>query len=78
MTPGIDAGELSDAALLRELQQLHATRHDTFRHATDDALNEHTRRTTELEREYLRRRPDREVEPERTRAGARSRGETGG
>jgi hypothetical protein len=73
VTPGVDAGDLSDTALLRELQQLHSTRHDTFRHGTDDALDEHTRRTTELESEYLRRHPNREVEPERTRQGARAR-----
>jgi hypothetical protein len=36
-------------------------------------VQEHTERTGELEREYLRRHPKRDVDPARTRAGARDR-----
>lgn len=68
---GVPAPELTEEALLQELGQLHATRHDTFRHGAADALEEHTARTAELEEEYLRRHPEREVDPRRTRAGAR-------
>ncbi|UWZ40638.1 hypothetical protein Drose_28310 [Dactylosporangium roseum] len=64
---GVSPAELSDAGLLRELATLHETRHDTFRHGSDDALTNHTRRTDELEREYLRRHPNREVDPHRVR-----------
>jgi hypothetical protein len=63
--------DLAEADLVRELAHLHATRHDTFLHAAPDALGEHTSRTMELEQEYLRRHPEREVDPARTRAGAR-------
>lgn len=73
MTEGIPARELSDEDLLRELSQLHETRHDTFRHGSDDALVRHTERTAELESDYLRRFPQREVDPERLRSGARER-----
>ncbi len=75
MDTGIDAGELSEQALMRELAHLHATRHDTFLHGAPDALREHTARTFELEQEYLRRHPDRDVDPRRTRAGAREAGQ---
>lgn len=68
---GIQSNELSEQALLRELAHLHSTRHDAFLHASPDALREHTARSFELEQEYLRRHPDREVDPRRTRAGAR-------
>jgi hypothetical protein len=70
---GIAAQDLSDEDLLRELSQLHGTRHDTFRHGSDDALVRHTERTGELESEYLRRFPDREVDAQRLRSGARER-----
>ena len=69
--PGIPAKDLAENDLLRELQHLHATRHDTFLHGSPDALHEHSSRTAELEDEYLRRHPEREVDPARTRAGAR-------
>ena len=72
-TTGPEAEELSDADLMRELGRLHETRNDTFRHGSDDALAAHTRRQSELEAEYLRRRPEREVDPERLRDGARAR-----
>jgi Family of unknown function (DUF6158) len=71
--PGVDPTELEEDDLLRELEHLHATRNETFRHGSDDALATHTQRTAELEREYLRRHPEREVDPNRLRAGARQR-----
>ena len=64
---GVQPGVLTDDDLLRELFSLHSTRHDTLRHGSDDALATHTRRTTELEREYLSRFPSREVDPARLR-----------
>lgn len=73
METGVDARELTEQDLLRELEHLHSTRFDTLLHGTDDALVHHTERMNELEREYLRRHPEREVDPERTRAGARAR-----
>ena len=70
---GIDAGQLTDEVLARELATLHATRHETFLEATDDALAAHTKRMLLLESEYLRRYPDRDApHPLRTRAGSRA------
>jgi hypothetical protein len=70
---GIDAGELADETLARELASLHATRHETFLEGSDDALAAHTRRMLLLEGEYLRRFPDRNApHPLRTRAGSRA------
>lgn len=66
--------ELSDDRLLSELEQLHATRSSTLRHGSEDALAAHTQRMQDLEQEYLRRRPEREVDPQRLREGARERG----
>jgi uncharacterized protein DUF6158 len=71
--PGIPAEDLTDEDLLRELGELHRTRHDTLRHGSDQALTTHTERMYELEREYLRRFPQREVDPQRLRSGARTR-----
>jgi hypothetical protein len=71
--PGIDPTVLPEDDLLRELERLHATRTETLRHGSDDALARHTSRTAELEREYLRRHPHREVDPNRLREGARLR-----
>ncbi|WP_433871539.1 DUF6158 family protein [Saccharopolyspora sp. CA-218241] len=71
MTIGVPGEELSDEVLRQELKHLHETRHDTFLHGSPDSLREHTARTFELEQEYLRRHPDREVDPRRTREGAR-------
>lgn len=68
---GIDPHELSDDDLTRELRHLHQTRTDTFFHGSDDALERHTSRTSELETEYLRRFPEREIDPARLRSGAR-------
>ena len=64
-TQGIQAGKLSDVDLFRELASLHRTRLDTLRHAPEPAFATHLARTAELEAEYLRRRPDREVNPDR-------------
>jgi Family of unknown function (DUF6158) len=70
---GIDAGELADDTLARELASLHATRHETFLEGTDDALAIHTKRMLLLEGEYQRRFPDRNApHPLRTRAGSRA------
>ena len=71
--PGVHPVALTEEDLLRELERLHATRNETFRHGSDEALAVHTRRTTELEQEYLRRHPEREVDPNRLREGARGR-----
>ncbi|MCW2665845.1 MAG: hypothetical protein JWN57_807 [Frankiales bacterium] len=68
---GVPAEELSDEALERELKHLHETRNDTFLHGSDDALEFHTRRTLELEQDYLRRNPDRVPDARRTRTGSR-------
>jgi len=64
---GVEPGSLSTQDLLRELYHLHDSRHETFRHGSDDALAHHDRRTAQLEREYLRRFPEREVDPQRLR-----------
>ena len=66
---GVPADELADDDLLRELGHLHETRNETFLHGSDDALAVHSARMTELEAEYLRRRPEREVDPHRLRSG---------
>lgn len=71
---GVPAAELSDDDLLRELHELYRTRLDTLRHGSEQALGTHTERTAELEADYLRRRPQREIDPERLREGARQRG----
>jgi hypothetical protein len=70
---GVPPGELSEQDLRRELQHVHETRNTTFLHGSPDALDVHTRRTGELEAEFLRRYPEREVDPDRLRAGARQR-----
>ena len=71
---GIPTTELSDDDLFRELGHLLETRLDTLRHGSDDAVAAHTERTRTLEEEYLRRRPQREIDPGRLRSGARERG----
>lgn len=68
---GIAPDQLDNDDLGRELEQVHRTRHDTFRHGSASALETHTRRMAALEAEYLRRFPEREVDPERLREGAR-------
>jgi hypothetical protein len=72
-TTGPAPAELSEADLLRELEQLHRTRNQTLRHGSDDALAAHSKRLAALEGEYLNRFPQREIDPERLRAGARAR-----
>ena len=62
---GIDPAGLADADLFRELSSLHRTRLETLRHGPDAALENHLRRTAELETEYLARHPGREVDPAR-------------
>ena len=62
---GVAAGDLSDDDLLPELAQLHRTRHDAFLHAPTAALQHHSERTAELELEYLRRRPERDIDETR-------------
>jgi hypothetical protein len=64
---GVPPEDLSTGELIRELDQLHRTRHATFRHGSLGALHEHNARTAELEAEYLARFPDRDrgrVQPE--------------
>jgi hypothetical protein len=68
---GVEPTALTDEALERELEHLHETRHDTFLHGSEDALQVHTARTDALEEEYLRRNPDRVVDARRTRHGSR-------
>jgi len=70
---GVPASELPEEDLRRELARVHETRHATFLHGSRDALDAHTRRMGELEAEYLRRHPEREVDPDRLREGARRR-----
>jgi hypothetical protein len=70
---GMPASELNEPDLIRELRHLHETRHATFLHGTEDALANHTQRLIELEAEYLRRHPERSVDPGRTREGTRTR-----
>jgi len=65
---GVDPAELSEEELFRELYMIHSTRHETLRHGPDDALANHDRRLAELEWEYLRRYPKREVDAGRLRA----------
>jgi hypothetical protein len=62
--------ELADEELLEHLGQLYETRLDTLRHGSQDALDNSDRRLRELEGEYLRRHPEREVSPERVRPGS--------
>jgi hypothetical protein len=69
---GIPPEGLDDNDFLRELWEIHRTRHDTLRHGSDDALANHTDRMAELEAEYLRRFPAREIDPSRLRPGARA------
>ena len=67
---GVDPAELSTEDLLREMASLHETRNTTLRHGSDAALANHEQRTLELESEYLRRFPNREVDPQRLRDAA--------
>jgi hypothetical protein len=73
LTEGIAPEDLTEDDLLRELASLHRTRHETFLHSSPQALWRHTERTAELEAEYVRRHPEREIQPARLRSGARER-----
>jgi hypothetical protein len=70
---GIPASGLATGDLLRELASVHRTRHATLRNGSEQALAHHDARMAELEQEYLRRFPGREVDPERLSAGVRAR-----
>lgn len=58
---------LPDEEVLRDLETLYQRRLSTLRHGADTAIEASTRRIAELEQEYLRRFPDREVDPARLR-----------
>ena len=66
---GIPASHLSDEDLFRELWDMHRTRNEALRHGSDQALVHHDERMAELEAEYLRRFPGREIDPQRLREG---------
>jgi Family of unknown function (DUF6158) len=68
---GVDPAALPEEDLVREMESLGNTRADTMRHGSWSALARHTTRMHELENEYLRRHPEREIDPQRTREGAR-------
>ncbi|GGS03640.1 hypothetical protein GCM10010269_48210 [Streptomyces humidus] len=70
---GVDPDRLDDQQLMRELETIHRTRHDTLLYGSNDALRAHNDRMARLEGEYLRRNPSRFVSPGRTREGARER-----
>ncbi|MBY8887651.1 MULTISPECIES: DUF6158 family protein [Streptomycetaceae] len=70
---GVAPEQLDDRLLLRELEAIHRTRHETLLYASDEALRTHSSRMAALEAEYLRRHPDRRPAAGRTRAGARAR-----
>ncbi|MFF5705074.1 DUF6158 family protein [Streptomyces sp. NPDC012794] len=70
---GASARDLEDGRLLKELETIHRTRHETLLHGSDDALATHTQRLKELEEEYVRRHPERAPSAARTRSGARAR-----
>ena len=66
---GVPPEQLRDDDLDRELAHLHETRHETFLNGTEDALENHTERMFALEKEYLRRFPERVApDPARVRA----------
>ena len=72
-TSGPAAADLSTDDLLREMEHIHTTREETVRHGSEHSLAAHTLRQAELEEEYLRRFPEREVDRQRLREGARER-----
>ncbi|CAM5721190.1 putative protein OS=Streptomyces fumanus OX=67302 GN=GCM10018772_59080 PE=4 SV=1 [Streptomyces fumanus] len=73
---GVDPARLDDQQLMKELENIHRTRHDTLLYGSNDALRAHNERMAQLEGEWLRRNPRRPVAAGRTREGARER--TGG
>ncbi|MFC7012253.1 DUF6158 family protein [Streptomyces viridiviolaceus] len=70
---GVDPGRLDDQQLMKELETIHRTRHDTLLYGSNDALRAHNERMAQLEGEWLRRNPRRPVAAGRTREGARGR-----
>jgi Family of unknown function (DUF6158) len=72
---GVDPADLDEPQLLRELETIHRSRHDTLLYGSPAALSTHNLRMAQLEGEYLRRHPHRTAAPGRTRAGARAREE---
>ncbi|MFD3539014.1 DUF6158 family protein, partial [Streptomyces sp. NPDC058662] len=70
---GPAARKLEEGRLLKELEAIHRTRHETLLHGSDDALITHTKRMNELEHEYVTRHPQRAQTAGRTRSGARAR-----
>ncbi len=70
---GVDPNRLDDQQLMKELETIHRTRHDTLLYGSNDALRVHNERMAQLEGEYLRRNPRRPVASGRTREGARER-----
>ncbi|GAB2793366.1 DUF6158 family protein [Streptomyces chlorus] len=73
---GVEPNRLDDQQLMKELETIHRTRHDTLLYASNDALRAHNERMAQLEGEYLRRNPRRLVASGRTREGARERSGT--
>lgn len=71
---GVDPSRLDDQQLMKELETIHRTRHETLLYGSNDALSTHNERMARLEGEYLRRNPRRTVAAGRTREGARERG----
>lgn len=71
---GVDPSRLDDQQLMKELETIHRTRHETLLYGSNDALRTHNERMARLEGEYLRRNPRRTVAAGRTREGARERG----
>jgi len=71
---GVEPSRLDDQQLMKELETIHRTRHDTLLYASNDALRAHNDRMAQLEGEFLRRNPHRPVAASRTREGARERG----
>lgn len=70
---GVEPDRLDDQQLMKELETIHRTRHDTLLYGSNDALRTHNDRMARLEGEYLRRNPRRPVAAGRTREGARER-----
>jgi hypothetical protein len=69
---GISPTDLDDDTLRRELKHLHETRHSTVLNGSQSALEHHTERMFDLEREFVRRFPfEAAPDPARTRAGRR-------
>ncbi|MFE8948797.1 DUF6158 family protein [Streptomyces sp. NPDC007856] len=70
---GVEPSRLDDQQLMKELETIHRTRHDTLLYGSNDALRTHNERMAQLEGEYLRRNPRRLISAGRTREGARER-----